>query len=56
MDKEKLIAIAERNLKKAKNSLKNNFNRSGVTEKERENLSSNVEYAQTVYDLIAKYV
>lgn len=55
MNKEKLITIAERNLKKANNSLKNNFNRPGVSEQERENLSSNVEYAQMVYDLIVKY-
>ena len=52
MTKEKLIAIAERNYKKAKISLHNNYNRQGVTEQERENLKANLEYAQIVYDLI----
>ena len=56
MKKEKLIAIAEKNLRKAKISLQNNFNRPGVTEQERENLTKNVEYAQTVYDLIVEHV
>lgn len=56
MQKEKLVKIAKRNLNKAKNSLKNNFDRPGVSEQERENLSTNVEYAQIVYDLIVKYV
>lgn len=56
MQKEKFIKIAERNLKKAKNSLQNNFNRSGVTEQEKENLTNNLEYAQMVYDLIIKHV
>ena len=52
MQKEQMLKIAERNLRKAKFSYQNNYNRPGVTEQERENLSNNVEYAQTVYDLI----
>ena len=52
MNKEKMLQIAERNLKKAKMSLLNNYERKGVTEQEFENLSNNVEYAQIVYDII----
>ena len=52
MQKEQMLKIAEKNLRKAKISLQNNYNRPGVTEQERENLSNNVEYAQTVYNLI----
>lgn len=54
MNKEKMVQIAERNLHKAKKALENNYNRQGITELERENLSNNVEYAQRVYDLIIK--
>ena len=52
MNKEKMLQIAERNLKKAKMSLLNNYERKGVTEQELENLSNNVEYAQIVHDMI----
>ena len=54
MNKEKMLEIAERNLRKAKMSLLNNYDRKGITEKELDNLSNNVEYAQTVYDLIVE--
>lgn len=50
--KERIIEIAERNLRKAKRALECNYNRQGITEIERENLSNNVEYAETVYELI----
>ena len=56
MDKEKILRLAERNLKKAKMALLNNYNRKGVTEQEVDNLSDNVEYAQVVYDLIVANV
>lgn len=56
MDKEKMLQIAERNLKKAKMALLNNYDRKGITEQEIDNLSNNVEYAQVVYDLIAANV
>lgn len=52
MDREKMLQIAERNLKKAKMSLLNNYERKGITEQELENLSANVEYTQIVYDMI----
>ena len=52
MEKEKMLKIAERNLRRAKMTLFNNYDRKGITEQEIENLSSNVEYAQFVYDLI----
>jgi hypothetical protein len=56
MNKEKMIQIAERNLKKAKMALLNNYERKGITEQEIENLSNNVEYAQMVYNLIVDNV
>lgn len=56
MKKEKMLKIAERNLRKAKMSLFNNCDRKGVTEQELENLSNNVEYAQFVYDLIVEKI
>lgn len=49
---EKIIQIAERNLSKAKKALDCNYNRQGITETERENLTNNVEYAEIVYELI----
>ena len=52
MSKEKMIQIAERNLIKAERALANNRNRKGITTLEIENLSNNVEYAKTVYNLI----
>lgn len=52
MTKERLIQIAERNLNKAKKSMEHNYNRQGVTEIERENLSDNVKFAEVVYELI----
>lgn len=52
MNKETIMKIAERNLKKAQIALDHNYNRNGITEVERENLSNNVEYAQIVYDLL----
>ena len=52
MTKEKLIQIAERNLIKARKSMEINYNRQGVTEIERENLSNNVKFAEIVCGLI----
>ena len=52
MNREKMIQMAERNLNKAKKAQIINYNRQGITESERENLSNNVEYAKAVYDLI----
>lgn len=52
MTKEKLIQMAERNLIKAKKSMEFNYNRQGVTDAERENLSNNVEFAEIVCGLI----
>ena len=54
MTKENMLLIAERNLKKAKNSLKHSKDRPGITENELENLNNNLEYAETVYKLIIK--
>ena len=56
MTKEKMMQIAERNLSKATKALEKNYDRKGITEQERENLANNVEYAQTVYDLIVDCV
>lgn len=56
MNKDKMLQIAERNLKKAKMALLNNYERKGITEQEVENLSNNVEYTQAVYDLIVENV
>ena len=56
MNREKMLQIAEHNLKKAKMSLLNNCDRKGITEQEVNNLSNNVEYAKAVYDLIATYM
>lgn len=50
--KEKLIIIAERNLKKAETAFERNYNRTGITEQEVENLKNNIEYSRVVLDLI----
>jgi hypothetical protein len=47
------LQIAERNLKKAQKALEINYDRKGITDEERNNLSDNVKYAQVVHDLIA---
>ena len=52
MTKEMLIRISERNLSKAKRALDYNYNRQGITEAERENLSIHVKYAEFVCELI----
>ena len=52
MTSEKLLSIAKRNLKKAEIAHKHNYDRQGITENERENLSDNVEHAKIVLDLI----
>ena len=56
IDKTKMLQIAERNLRKAQRAMRNNCNRTGITETEKENLAYSVEYAQMVYDLIVNYV
>ena len=56
MNKDQMLKIANRNLRKAKIAMYNNYNRNGITEEEIENLANNVEYAQMVYDLIVNYV
>jgi hypothetical protein len=56
MNKEKMIQIAERNLRKAKIAMYNNCTRNGITDVEIENLTNNVEYSQIVYDLIVEHV
>lgn len=52
MTKEKMLNIAEKNLKRAKIALQQNFNRPGITEKEREVLNEKVKYAQIVCELV----
>jgi hypothetical protein len=54
MTKEKLLSMAARNLKKAQKALDMNADRPGITDQEKENLQNNVEYAQIVYDLLAR--
>lgn len=53
MTKERLLQIAERNLKKAQRSLDINSNRKGITDEEKNNLVDNLQYAQVVHDLIS---
>lgn len=52
MDKERLVQIAERNLKKARKSLEIGCRRQGITDEERNNLADNVKFAEIVYDLV----
>ena len=52
MTKDKLLKIANRNLKKAKTALQNQINRPGITEIEKENLLNNAEYTVIVKALI----
>lgn len=56
MTKEKMIQIAERNLRKSEKALENNRVRKGITELEIENLMSSVEYNKIVLDLIVNNV
>ena len=56
MNKEKMLRIAERNLKKANIALHNNYNRQGIMELEKEKLDDNVEYAKAIYELIVNHV
>jgi uncharacterized protein YaiL (DUF2058 family) len=52
MTKQEMLDKAERNLRKAEIAFHSQFNRPGITEKEKENLSNNVEYATFVRNLI----
>lgn len=52
MNKEELLTIAERNLKKAEKAFEHTYNRKGITGLERINLVKNVEYAKIVYDML----
>ena len=54
MDRETMLKIAERNLKKAQAALERNYNRSGISAQERKNLLDNLEYNKMVYNMIAK--
>lgn len=54
MKKDKMLEIAERNLKKAQTAFHSQFQRPGIKESEKENLANNVEYAILVRDLIAE--
>ena len=54
LTKGQMIAIATRNLRKAQYAFQHNYNRAGITEREKENLMNNVEYNQIVFDLINK--
>lgn len=54
MTKEKLISIAERNLRKSKTAYEHNYNRTGATEQEKENLKNNIEYNEIVLELIKR--
>ena len=56
MDKERLVQIAERNLKKAKKARDIGCKRQGVTDEEKNNLHDNVKYAEVVCDLITHHV
>ena len=53
MDKERLVQIAERNLKKARRALEVNCSRKGITDEEINNLRDNIRYAEVAYDLIS---
>lgn len=52
MSRDELLAIAERNKKKAQRAWENNKNRPGITAFELANLQKNVLYTETVYGLI----
>ena len=54
MTKERALTIATRNVKKAEIAYNFNYNRSGVTEQERQALSDHLEYAQMVYELLKR--
>ena len=55
MTKEKLLYIAERNVRKSEKSLEQGQRRTGITAEELENLMNNREYTLYVLELIRKY-
>jgi cell division protein FtsI/penicillin-binding protein 2 len=55
MNKDRMLQMAARNLKKARKALTINCSRQGITEEERNNLADNVRFAEVVYDLIASH-
>lgn len=55
MDKDCMLQMAARNLKKARKALTINCGRQGITEEERNNLADNVRFAEVVYDLIVSH-
>lgn len=53
---EKMMYKAQRDVHKAQKAYDLNYNRSGVTEQERENLADNVAYAHLVLELVSSHV
>lgn len=56
MKKDRMMEIAERNLRKAERAIANNINRPGITEQERNNLLDHYEYARAVRELISIHI
>lgn len=56
LDFEKMMYKAQRDVHKAQKAYDLNYNRSGVTEQERENLADNVAYAHLVLELVSGYI
>ena len=52
MEKDKIIQMTERHLKKTMYALEHNYNRNGITKQEKENLVNNVKYYRYILDLI----
>ena len=56
LDFEQMMYKAQRDVHKAQKAYDLNYNRSGVTEQERENLADNVAYAHLVLELVSSHV
>lgn len=56
MTEEQILLISESNLEKSQRKYNGNYNRKGVTQNERDNLTKNVEYAKIILDIVKKSI
>lgn len=56
MSEEQILLMSENNLEKSQRRYDRNYNRKGVTQEERNNLTKNVEYAKIILDMVKQSI
>ena len=55
MTKEKALKMAEHNIRQTKITLEHNYNRTGISKEEQQNLLDKANFAKIVYDLVREH-